>query len=226
MQLYNLLYNNADIPAIWKLVIVIPLLKQVKPASAGPGYRPISLLCPASKVLKRLLPSEVNTLPLAQSQHGFRKEHSITTALLPLTQQTAWGFNQPQPPQRTVSMSIDFSEAFNISQIKLILVLLQTSLSLNTIRLLATYLIRRMAKCRNYNTDSPQRHIRTGEPPGSSISPILFNFFLSTYPHSDILTTSYADDFTDSCFSSNIPTTARHLSTPTERVGSGRTRGT
>ena len=219
-KLYNLSYNNADIPAIWKLAIVIPLLKPGKPASTGSGYRPISLLCPAAKVLERLLLPELNTLPLAQSQHGFRKEHSTTTALLPLTQQIAWGFNQPLPPQRTVTMSIDFSKAFDmVSPIKLISALSQTSLSFNTIRWLSAYLRGRMTKCRYNYTDSPQRHIRTGVPQGSCISPILFNFFVSTYPQSDVLTTSYADDFTDSCSSSSIPTAARHLSMHAERVG-------
>ena len=64
-HLFNLSYNNADIPPIWKQAIVVPIPKPGKPASSGSGYRPISLLCPAVKILERLLLPEINTLPLS-----------------------------------------------------------------------------------------------------------------------------------------------------------------
>ena len=82
-DLFNLSFNHADIPSIWKLAIVFPLLKAGKPAGLGPNYRPISLLCPAAKVLERLLLPELNTLPISPTQHGFRRNRSTTTALLP-----------------------------------------------------------------------------------------------------------------------------------------------
>ena len=46
----------------------------------------ISLICPAAKVLESL-----------QDQHGFRREHSTTSALLQLTTDIAVGFNQRKP---------------------------------------------------------------------------------------------------------------------------------
>ena len=218
--LYNLSYNNADIPSIWKSAIIIPLLKPGKPATSGAGYRPISLLCPAIKVLERLLIPELRSLPLAHTQHGFRENHSTTTALLPLTQKIAWGFNQKLPPHRTVTMSIDFSKAFDmVNHTKLIDSLIDTPLRHNTVRWLSTYLRGRMSSCRYNNTNSPSRHVRTGVPQGSCISPSLFNFFVSTYPQSDLLTTSYADDFTDSCSSPNISEAASSLSAHAQLVG-------
>ena len=57
--------------------------------------RPISLLCPASKVLEKLLCTKI--LPhinLSEAQHGFRAGHSTVTALLPLVHQVATGLNQ------------------------------------------------------------------------------------------------------------------------------------
>ena len=76
-----------------------------------------------------------------------------------------------------------------------------------------------MSSCRYNNTNSPSCHVRTGVPQGSCISPALFNFFVSTYPRSDVLTTSYADDFTDSCSSPNISDAARSLSAHAQLVG-------
>ena len=70
-----------------------------------------------------------------------------------------------------------------------------------------------MASCRYLNTTSPHRHAHVGVPQGSCISPVLFNFFVSSYPSSpDVTSTSYADDFTDSYTSPDIPTAASALS--------------
>ena len=115
-------------------------------------------------------------------------------------------------------MSIDFSKAFDMVQhTKLITALSQTTLRHNTVRWLSAYLRGRMASCRYNNTSSPYRHAHTGVPQGSCISPVLFNFYVSTYPSSpDLTSTSYADDFTDATSSPNIPTAASTLSAHAE----------
>ena len=78
--------TSCRIPAIWKSSIVIPIPKPGKDSSLGTSYRPISLLCPAAKVMEALILTTVNThlLP-ASDQHGFRTGHSTTSALLQLT---------------------------------------------------------------------------------------------------------------------------------------------
>ena len=217
--LFNLSYQHADIPPIWKSATIVPVRKPGKPSSSGPGYRPISLLCPSAKVLERLLLPELNSLPLSPTQHGFRTRHNTTTALLPLTHKVASGFNQPRPPHRTVTVSIDFSKAFDtVPHTKLLLALTQTTLQHNTVRWLSSYLRGRMARCRYHNTTSPYRHARTGVPQGSCISPVLFNFYVSSYPNSPQLTTSYADDFTDSYSSPDYMTAATALSSHATQV--------
>ena len=221
-HLYNLSYNGADIPAIWKEAIVIPLLKPGKVASMGPSYRPISLLSPAVKVMERLLLPEISRLPLAQSQHGFRPNRSTVTALLPLADRIAEGFNRPRPPFRTVTMALDLSKAFDVlDRIKLIVALAGSNLRSNTIRWLSTYLKGRMASCRYNQCMSPRRQTRSGVPQGSCLSPVLFNFFVSSYPQSDhISSTSYADDFNDSCSDPSIPAAAARLTDHATRVSS------
>ena len=49
--LYIVFYQHATLPAICKQAIILPLLKPGKPRVQNISYRPISLLCPASKVL-------------------------------------------------------------------------------------------------------------------------------------------------------------------------------
>ena len=134
-QLFNLSLQSADIPSIWKRATLIPISKAGKPRHLGTSYRPISLLCPSIKVLERLLlPALEGSLHLADSQHGFRKMRSTTSALLPLTQKVAAGFNQNKPPLRTVAMAIDHSKAFDtVNHTKLIEAISATGLHHNII---------------------------------------------------------------------------------------------
>ena len=198
-RLFNLSYRHAEIPAIWKQAIIIPLPKPGKPKNHGSSYRPISLLCPASKVLEKLLYTKITPhVNLSDSQHGFRSGRSTTTALLPLVHQIAEGLNHHNPIRRTVSMAVDFSKAFDtVNHTTLLTDIHNTNMEHNTIRWLTTYLRGRTAVCRYNNTTSKSNTIHTGVPQGSVISPLLFNLYVSQFPHSPYtLTTSYADDFT------------------------------
>ena len=73
--------TSCRIPSIWTSSIVIPIPKPGKDCSLSTSYRPISLLCPAAKVMEALLLPTINShlLPSAD-QHGFRLGHSPTSA--------------------------------------------------------------------------------------------------------------------------------------------------
>ena len=112
--LFNLSATTCRIPAIWKSSLIIPIPKLGKDTSQGTSYRPISLICPAAKVLESLFLQSINKYLIpAQDQHGFRREHSTTWALLQLTTDVAVGFNQRKPPDRTVCVAVDLSAAFD-----------------------------------------------------------------------------------------------------------------
>ena len=92
--LFNLSVTTCQIPTIWK-----SSLKPGKDTSVGTSYRPISFLCPAAKVLESLILPTINKyLQPAPDQHGFRPDHSTTSALLQMTTDIAMGFNQRKPP--------------------------------------------------------------------------------------------------------------------------------
>ena len=70
--LFNDFVTSCRIPSIWKSSIVTLILKPDNDCSRSTSYRPISLLCPAVKVMEALLLPTINNhlLPSAD-QHGF-----------------------------------------------------------------------------------------------------------------------------------------------------------
>ena len=211
--LFNLSLSHANLPAIWKRANIIVLPKPGKPKDSGTSYRPISLLCPASKLLERLMQERIKAhLHLAESQHVFRTGRSTTTALLPLTHQIIKGFNEKSPPSRTIAMALDFSKAFDtVNHTSLLKQLLNTTLDNNSIRWLSTYLRGRTAAVTYLDTTSKQRIIKTGVPQGSVLSPLLFNFYMSDFPPTSLQHASYADDFTSWASSTDVATAAEIL---------------
>ena len=106
--LYNDSLKSCRLPSIWKTSLVIPIPKPGKDSSQDTSYRPISLICPAAKVLEVLiLPSINKFLPPAKDHHGFIPRHSTTSVLLQLTTDIKTGFNQRIPPHHTVCVAID-----------------------------------------------------------------------------------------------------------------------
>ena len=84
--------TSCRIPSIWKSSIVIQIPKPGKDYSLSTSYLPISLLCPAGKVMEALLlPTDNNHLLPFADQHGFRPGHSTSSALLQLTSDIATG---------------------------------------------------------------------------------------------------------------------------------------
>ena len=113
-ELFNLSLGGINLPSIWKCSTIIPILKPGKPRTEGASYRPISLLCPAVKILERLLlPFLTESLDTRVSQHGFKPKHSCVSALLPLVSRVTEGFNMRKPPGRTVAVAVDIPKAFD-----------------------------------------------------------------------------------------------------------------
>ena len=127
---------------------------------------------------RNILPANLVTLPSrkshgisvftqyllpAQDQHGFRREHSTSSALL--TTDIAVGFNQRKPSDRTVCVAVDLSAAFDIvCHNHLISKINRTQLPPVTAQLLFCYLRGRQVKICFRGVKSTSRTVNTGVP--------------------------------------------------------------
>ena len=197
-KIFNLSIASCIIPDIWKNSVIIPLLKPGKDPQDSNSYRPVSLLCPAIKILERLLlPILTESLEIPVFQHGFRKNHSTVSALNDFNDQVASGFSKKRPPDRTVLLQIDLSKAFDmVSHDKLLNDLGQSPLPDSLKRWFCCYLKGRQSRVNFRNTTSKCRNVKAGVPQGAVTSPILFNYYLRNLPNppKGIQVVQYADD--------------------------------
>ena len=185
-----------------EVFIIIPIPNPGKDTSVGTSYRPISLLCPAAKVLESLILPTINKyLQPAPDQHGFRPDHSPTSALLQMTTNIAMGFNQKKPPDRTICIAVDLSAAFHtvfhnnlLSKINRS----QSHLPPASARWLSCYLRGTQAKTCFRGVKSTSRKINTGVLQSSKLSQSLFSFYIADMPipTEPVKRVCYADDIT------------------------------
>ena len=208
--IFNISLTTSNIPDIWKSSNIIPLLKPGKPAEESTSYRPVSLLCPAIKIMERvLLPTLTTHLPIPDIQHGFRSKHSTVTALHEFVESVAGGFNEKKPANRTLLVQIDLSKAFDmVSHEKLLKDINTTTLPEGLKRWLSSYLHGRQSRVNFRNETSKSKNVRRGVPQGAVTSPILFNFYLSNLPKipKGIHLIQYADDISIYTLGTNVKT--------------------
>ena len=110
-------------------------------------------------------------------------------------------------------MASDFSKAFDTVDHTDLL----SSINVST-RCLCTYLRGRTTSCSYNRRESSKVIIHQGDRQGSILSPQLFNPYVSAYPKTAELITSYADDFTVAASSSRVEAAAEHLARHAEDV--------
>ena len=165
--------------------IIIPLLKSGKPRDQSTSYRPISLLSPASKVLEKLMSLHHDSSTPTSPSSCFCLQSVLPPPPPP----------PPPPPLRTMAMAVDTLKAFNTVN-HTPLSLLNSTLSSDDIRCLFIYIGGRTASCIHSRVESARVIVHQGVHQGSILSPLLFNYYVSTYTDAAQFSTSYADKFT------------------------------
>ena len=110
---YSHSFQHWTLLAICMHAMILTLLKPGERKCQSVLYRPILLLCPASKDLEKLIIKRFNLhVRLTDTRHGFRTVCSTTTALLPLVKKAALGFNKRNAIHWSVALGVDFSKVF------------------------------------------------------------------------------------------------------------------
>ena len=153
----------------------------------------------AKTLEKTLLPYITNNIPHISTQHGFKSNHSTSTALHNINNTIATGFNQNKPPERTLTVALDMSKAFDTVSIHTLTHKLhQTNLPHTIIKYIANYIKGRKAYTTSRNKTSTHRQFKNGVPQGSGLSHTLFNIYTfdTPTPQAPVKLTTYADDIT------------------------------
>jgi hypothetical protein len=196
--IFNASLRLCHFPSRWKNATVIFIPKPGKNSKLAQSYRPISLLSSIGKVLEKVIltrlvkvTDENSTIP--DEQFGFRPKHSTVDQLINVTEFIAKGFGQNQS---TGAIFLDVAKAFDtVWHDGLVYKLHAAGVPLAMVRLLTSFLNRRVFHAKIGQVLSTQREIQAGVPQGSVLSPTLYAIFTADIPKPDNTKIAlYADD--------------------------------
>ena len=154
---------------------------------------PNYLLCPAAKMLEKLLLPKVQT---HLTQHGFWSKHSTCTALSMITTDIAASFSRKKLAHWTVLIVLVLTAAFdNVDHQQLLKCVFNTNIPSTIRRWLYDYMQNRQTIVHFRQIESRSRKVKTGVVQGGVLSPALFNYCLADFP-TPPPNIKYADDIT------------------------------
>ena len=191
-------FHDSVFPSIWKQAVVIPVYKGRDDRAAVQSYRPISLCNCLSKVLKKIVCSQltsylsVNNL-LHGSQHGFVAGKSTLTNLLTTDRLIADAVAAGHPYD---IVSFDFRKAFDKApHHRIIESAFRMGICGQALSWLSDFLSSRSQRVRIGSSYSSPTAVTSGLVQGSCLGPILFTILLDTLlrrlRHSSV---AFADD--------------------------------
>ena len=202
LDICNHSFKTAEIPAVWRHAIIIPILKKGKPASKMDSYRPISLTSCLAKTLERMINNRIYYIAetkgwLSKSQTGFRKLRCTEDQVMRITQSISDSF-QSKPPKRTMMVLIDYSKAYDrVWRDDLLLDMIDLGLPMQFVKWISAFINRRTAQVKYNGVLSRKVVLQQGLPQGAVLSPLLFLFYinrLSEVIPADIDHAMFADD--------------------------------
>ena len=191
-KFYSFCFEHTVIPKIWRRATAMAILKPNKPADDPKSYRPISLLRVPYKILEKLILARMNSViepQLPTEQAGFRQGRSTVQQILKLTSEIEKSFENGH---KAGAVMEDLAAAYDtVWRQGPALKLLCTIPDRHLVRFIMNILSNRNFKLKTSTGQiSRLRILKNGLPQGSTLSPILFNIYISNIP----TTVSHADD--------------------------------
>ena len=195
--------SSGSFPPDFKKAVITPIIKKPHLDSLSPSnYRPISNLSIHSKILERVISSQLITYLTTNKipnifQSAYLPHKSTESALRLITSDLLSGLNNNRG---TILVLLDMSSAFDTLDHNFLIHRLSaigiTGISFNWF---TSYITNCSSSVRINTHSSPSRSITHGVPQGSVLGPLLFNIYL--FPMFDIFTDypdisfhTYADD--------------------------------
>lgn len=217
LELFNLVWREGHLPAIWKTATIIPVLKPDKGGSDPGDYRPIALTSCLGKTFERLVNTRLvhyleETGCLSKYQCGFRMGCSTVDHLVRLETTIREAFIKKQ---HCVSVFFDLRKAYDTTwRYGILRDLHSFGIRGRLFLCVSDFLQGRSFKVQLGRTLSHPFIQENGVPQGSVLSVTLFivkmNSIVNTIPPS-IVFSLYVDDIQISCCSKNIGTCERQL---------------
>ena len=192
------------VPSTWKQAVVTPLIKKTSlPKEELKNYRPLSGLCFISKLVERVVASQIkqhlddNNLG-NHYQSAYKTGHSTETALLCIKNDVHTSLSKGMP---TALVLLDLSAAFDTIDHGVLLNCLTSWFGLGGVVLdwFSSYLAGRVQSVKVGDILSNPAELVSGVPQGSVLGPILFSLY--TTPLSKVISAYekisyhfYADD--------------------------------
>ena len=181
--LINLILQTGIIPKEWKQAKVIPVHKSGKRDNLN-NYRPISVLPVLSKIMERAVQIQLvdflnENSVLSQFQSGFRKKHSMETAIVYLSDRIIEHMDRQC---LCGAAFIDLKKVFDLVDHKCLLHKLEHyGVRGNSLNWFKDYITTRMQRVKYDNKLSGSTEINYGVPQGSILGPLCFILLLTIY---------------------------------------------
>ena len=225
LQFYNYLYCHGY-PTQWKEGNTVPICKPNKNPSLASSYRPITLLSCLEKLLGKMVTRRLRCCLeerqyLSRYQSGFRQGHSTLDGVTRLDHSARSAI---QMGEYCVAVCLDISSAFDsVWHHGLLSKLEKLGISGNMAKYIGSFLSGRKIRVTHATAKSTPRHLHSGVPQGSVISPTLFTIMINDIFDQvppNIQTSLYADDGAMWTSSSSLPEALQLMQTALDSVSS------